>query len=239
MPDPSLSAGGARRREPLAGGTDRAHPPALACWGRRRRPRCPPASAGRRPGRTRSAIPPAWPGLRSGASRPVAGHRHGAAAGPADGPIPQLCRARLHHHRAAGPLRLSGHPIQRRFGHRLCPGSAGLPAGQGADRAAGLHPGGRYHHLPQRRAVCWMPSGEPKLFDRGQVLVGQGIRYDTCIRRGVITDALTNFTEGSTRLVPARQRLAGLQLQPDLCGVERDHQLRPAGAPLSLFRRGR
>jgi sec-independent protein translocase protein TatC len=41
-------------------------------------------------------------------------------------------------------------------------------------------------------------SGEPKLFDRGQVMVGQGIRYDTCVRRGVITDALTNFNEGST-----------------------------------------
>lgn len=41
-------------------------------------------------------------------------------------------------------------------------------------------------------------SGQPKLFDRGQVLVGQQIRYDTCIRRGVISEALTNFTEGST-----------------------------------------
>src|SRR5688572_525525 len=41
-------------------------------------------------------------------------------------------------------------------------------------------------------------SGDPKLFDRGQVLVGRQIRYDTCVRRGVISDALTNFTEGST-----------------------------------------
>jgi Tat protein translocase TatC len=41
-------------------------------------------------------------------------------------------------------------------------------------------------------------SGDPKLFDRGQVLVGEQIRYDTCIRRGVISEALTNFTEGST-----------------------------------------
>jgi hypothetical protein len=30
------------------------------------------------------------------------------------------------------------------------------------------------------------------------VLVGEQIRYDTCIRRGVISEALTNFTEGST-----------------------------------------
>ncbi len=41
-------------------------------------------------------------------------------------------------------------------------------------------------------------SGAPKLFDRGQVLIGEQIRYDTCIRRGVISDALTNFSEGST-----------------------------------------
>ena len=41
-------------------------------------------------------------------------------------------------------------------------------------------------------------SGEPHLFDQGQVLVGRGISYDTCRRRGVVKDALTNFTEGST-----------------------------------------
>ncbi|HUR95424.1 MAG TPA: twin-arginine translocase subunit TatC [Gemmatimonadales bacterium] len=41
-------------------------------------------------------------------------------------------------------------------------------------------------------------SGSPHLFDRGQVLVGEGIRYDTCRRRGIVDDALTNFTEGST-----------------------------------------
>jgi len=53
--------------------------------------------------------------------------------------------------------------------------------------------------ITYRGASCLLDaSGEPKLFDRGQVLVGQQIRYDTCIRRGVISDALTNFTEGST-----------------------------------------
>ena len=53
--------------------------------------------------------------------------------------------------------------------------------------------------ITYRSSSCLLDaSGEPKLFDRGQVLVGQGIRYDTCTRRGVITDALTNFTEGST-----------------------------------------
>ena len=53
--------------------------------------------------------------------------------------------------------------------------------------------------ITYRRSSCVLDAtGEPKLFDRGQVLVGEGIRYDTCIRRGVISDALTNFSEGST-----------------------------------------
>jgi sec-independent protein translocase protein TatC len=53
--------------------------------------------------------------------------------------------------------------------------------------------------ITYRRSSCLLDaSGAPKLFDRGQVLVGEGIRYDTCIRRGVISDALTNFSEGST-----------------------------------------
>jgi Tat protein translocase TatC len=53
--------------------------------------------------------------------------------------------------------------------------------------------------ITYRRSSCVLDaSGDPRLFDRGQVLVGEGIRYDTCVRRGVITDALTNFSEGST-----------------------------------------
>src|SRR3954469_2814209 len=53
--------------------------------------------------------------------------------------------------------------------------------------------------ITYRRSSCVLDAtGDPKLFDRGQVMVGEGIRYDTCVRRGVISDALTNFTEGST-----------------------------------------
>jgi Tat protein translocase TatC len=53
--------------------------------------------------------------------------------------------------------------------------------------------------ITYRRSSCVLDaSGDPRLFDRGQVLVGEGIRYDTCVRRGVITDALTNFSQGST-----------------------------------------
>lgn len=49
------------------------------------------------------------------------------------------------------------------------------------------------------QASCLLDAaGNPRLFDRGQVLVGEGIRYDTCRRRGTVSDALTNFTEGST-----------------------------------------
>ncbi|HYC31957.1 MAG TPA: putative LPS assembly protein LptD, partial [Gemmatimonadales bacterium] len=53
--------------------------------------------------------------------------------------------------------------------------------------------------ITYRRDDCLLDAaGDPKLFDRDQVLVGQGIRYDTCRRRGIITDALTTFNEGST-----------------------------------------
>ncbi len=53
--------------------------------------------------------------------------------------------------------------------------------------------------ITYRQDDCILDAvGSPRLFDEGQVLVGEGIRYDTCRRRGVIADALTNFTEGST-----------------------------------------
>lgn len=42
-------------------------------------------------------------------------------------------------------------------------------------------------------------TGAPALFDRETVLTGfGGIRYNTCIRRGVVTDALTTFKQGSS-----------------------------------------
>ena len=39
-------------------------------------------------------------------------------------------------------------------------------------------------------------AGEPHLFDQGQVLVGEGIRYDTCRRRGVIKTRSPTSTRG-------------------------------------------
>lgn len=38
--------------------------------------------------------------------------------------------------------------------------------------------------------------GDPKVFDQGTVLVGEGLRYNTCERRAVVSEALTNFQEG-------------------------------------------
>lgn len=38
-------------------------------------------------------------------------------------------------------------------------------------------------------------SGTPKLFDRGTVLVGEGMRYDTCERRGIVARAFTKFNQ--------------------------------------------
>jgi Tat protein translocase TatC len=53
--------------------------------------------------------------------------------------------------------------------------------------------------ITYRRDSCLLAaSGDPHLFDQGQVLVGEGISYDVCRRRGMIRDALTNFNEGST-----------------------------------------
>jgi sec-independent protein translocase protein TatC len=53
--------------------------------------------------------------------------------------------------------------------------------------------------ITYRRDSCTLAaSGEPHLFDQGQVMVGEGITYDVCRRRGMIQDALTNFNEGST-----------------------------------------
>src|SRR6266513_642423 len=49
------------------------------------------------------------------------------------------------------------------------------------------------HH----QASCQLyASGDPRRFDGGTVLVGEGMRYDTCVRRGTVRDALTDFQQG-------------------------------------------
>jgi len=50
----------------------------------------------------------------------------------------------------------------------------------------------RYHETSCRLNA----SGDPQLFDQGTVLVGEGMTYDTCLRRGTVRDALTDFQQG-------------------------------------------
>jgi Tat protein translocase TatC len=49
-----------------------------------------------------------------------------------------------------------------------------------------------------REASCRLDAvGEPKLFDQGTVLTGRVMRYDTCVRRGMVDDALTEVQQGN------------------------------------------
>ena len=50
----------------------------------------------------------------------------------------------------------------------------------------------RYHEASCRLNA----AGDPQLFDQGTVLVGEGMTYDTCLRRGTVRDALTDFQQG-------------------------------------------
>src|SRR6266498_2987893 len=50
----------------------------------------------------------------------------------------------------------------------------------------------RYHEASCRLNA----SGDPQLFDQGTVLIGEGMTYDTCLRRGTVRDALTDFQQG-------------------------------------------
>jgi len=53
----------------------------------------------------------------------------------------------------------------------------------------------RYHE-----ATCQLNAeGEPHLFDQGTVLIGEGMRYDTCLHRGTVRDALTDFQQGGAK----------------------------------------
>ncbi len=53
--------------------------------------------------------------------------------------------------------------------------------------------------ITYRQESCVLDaSGTPYLFDKQQVLVGGGIEYNTCSRRGIIKNAYTNFSAGSS-----------------------------------------
>ena len=49
-----------------------------------------------------------------------------------------------------------------------------------------------------REASCRLDAtGDPRLFDQGTVMVGEGMRYDTCVRRGTVRQAFTDFRQGA------------------------------------------
>ncbi len=54
--------------------------------------------------------------------------------------------------------------------------------------------------ISYQEADCLIRArGDPALFDKETVLSGfGGIKYNTCIRRGIVTDALTTFKQGNT-----------------------------------------
>jgi sec-independent protein translocase protein TatC len=53
----------------------------------------------------------------------------------------------------------------------------------------------RYH----QRSCRLDAIGDPRLFDQATVMVGEAMRYDTCVKRGTVHNALTDFQQGSAR----------------------------------------
>ena len=52
-------------------------------------------------------------------------------------------------------------------------------------------------YVRYRESSCRLDAeGDPRLFEEGGVMVGEAMRYDTCIRRGTVHQAFTNFNEG-------------------------------------------
>ena len=50
------------------------------------------------------------------------------------------------------------------------------------------------------QAECRLQAaGSPALFDQGTVLVGEGMRYNTCEQRGIVGHALTSFTQSGVK----------------------------------------
>ena len=48
-----------------------------------------------------------------------------------------------------------------------------------------------------REASCRLDAtGDPRLFEQGTVMVGESMRYDTCLRRGTVHRAFTDFRQG-------------------------------------------
>src|SRR5437763_3918844 len=53
-----------------------------------------------------------------------------------------------------------------------------------------------------RRQSCRLDAiGDPKLFDQATVLIGETMAYDTCVKRGTVHNALTDFQQGSAHWI--------------------------------------
>src|SRR5205809_689066 len=55
----------------------------------------------------------------------------------------------------------------------------------------------RYH----QRSCRLDAIGDPRLFDQATVMAGEAMRYDTCLKRGTVHNALTNFQQGSAKWI--------------------------------------
>jgi hypothetical protein len=85
----------------------------------------------------------------------------------------------------------------------------------------------RYHE-----GACRLDAeGEPRLFDQSTVLVGDRMRYDTCNRRGIVVDALTDFQQGGATWImrgtlsldSASTRLYGASSEVTTCELPTPH----------------
>jgi Tat protein translocase TatC len=55
----------------------------------------------------------------------------------------------------------------------------------------------RYH----QRSCRLDAIGDPRLFDQATVMVGEAMHYDTCLKRGTVHNALTNFQQGVAKWI--------------------------------------
>ena len=137
------------------------------------------------------------PGLHPNPRRPGPGLRDSSPPRSADRSVPELCSTGFSGERPAQAARLSGHPLSGRLRHRVRAEERVLLQGEALTERLGSML--EADTITYQRNSCVLDAhGQPHLFDRDQVLIGEGIRYDTCRRRGIVEDAFTNFTEGST-----------------------------------------
>ncbi len=89
-----------------------------------------------------------------------------------------------------------------------------------------------------RQAACRLrANGSPALFESGTVLVGEGMRYDTCERRGTVASALTSFQQsgvtwylrGGLEIDSASTRVYGASNDMTSCDLPTPHYHFAAG----------